>query len=754
MAREHEEPGQPSTSERYDAQDEEEQRKEQLTRKDSKKERWCNVWKKWEGQDSDWWFASTGIPLLAATLGPLANVSSIAALVTPWRQQNIINGERISDFKGVPFGDPRWCYWINVASLICGFLGNLFLLLNFTQRIRYIIALPVTVVLWYLSSVFLIAITICMNTYEPPIRPEQGYTQGFWYAIAAAAFYTICSMLLMVNMLGFFLGHYPENFALSDSQRTLILQTMAFFIWLGSGAAVFAKLEQDAGEDSWRFADALYFCDVTILTVGFGDLVPTTDVTRGIVFPYSVGGTITLALIVSSLYTAVRELGDEKIVQKHVDRMRERVAERTVTNSFDLRHREREAHHLVRKRKLGIPKISGPSQPRPFRTPMGESVQHTSTMQGVADALHIGSSKPKIMLLKEEKDRFEAMRKIQADSKKFKQWMALFWSITTFSILWCVGAVVFWITEQETQHLTYFQSLYFCYVSLLTIGYGDLAPRSNSGRCFFVIWSLIAVPTMTILVSDLGDTVVANFKKWSDELADFTVLPKAGIWRSFLDKHPWLLRWLQRWTDQRARKKRLTRGFDISDPRSDDGIVDPSDPQDRESNFNDPEDREAATDIELTLHPTVPALAAEAEADITSPPSQASLTRRLALSIQKVSLDLKTDDKRYTYEEWVEFTRLIRLTSPERLDRNVDNDNMVSEDENEEGLVNWDWIGDDSPMVSGISESEWLMKRLLESLVRLEKRKEGARRRSDVEALRAMECGRSVRSRQDSIGGQ
>lgn len=63
MAREHEEPGQPSTSEQYNAQGEEEQRKEQLTRKDNKKKRWWNVWKKWEGQDSDWWFASTGIPV-------------------------------------------------------------------------------------------------------------------------------------------------------------------------------------------------------------------------------------------------------------------------------------------------------------------------------------------------------------------------------------------------------------------------------------------------------------------------------------------------------------------------------------------------------------------------------------------------------------------------------------------------------------------------------------------------------------------
>lgn len=137
------------------------------------------------------------------------------------------------------------------------------------------------------------------------------------------------------------------------------------------------------------------------------------------------------------------------------------------------------------------------------------------------------------MLLKEEKDRFEAMRRIQAKSKKFRRWMALMWSITTFSTLWCVGAVVFWQAEKDTQDMSYFRALYFCYVSLLTIGYGDLAPKSNGGRCFFVIWSLIAVPTMTILVSDLGDTVVAEFKRWSDQLADFTVLPKEGTLDSF-----------------------------------------------------------------------------------------------------------------------------------------------------------------------------------------------------------------------------
>lgn len=63
MANEHQESGQPSNSQLGDTQTEEVKRKEHLTQKYSKKKRWWNVWKKWEGQDSDWWFASTGIPV-------------------------------------------------------------------------------------------------------------------------------------------------------------------------------------------------------------------------------------------------------------------------------------------------------------------------------------------------------------------------------------------------------------------------------------------------------------------------------------------------------------------------------------------------------------------------------------------------------------------------------------------------------------------------------------------------------------------
>lgn len=67
-------------------------------------------------------------------------------------------------------------------------------------------------------------------------------------------------MLLMVNMVGYFRGHYPSHFNLTEAQRTLILQTFLFFIWLAGGAAVFSKVQSVYGlpdDASWNFSQAV-----------------------------------------------------------------------------------------------------------------------------------------------------------------------------------------------------------------------------------------------------------------------------------------------------------------------------------------------------------------------------------------------------------------------------------------------------------------------------------------------------------------
>lgn len=55
---------------------------------------------------SRWWFASSAIPMIAGTLGPVASAFSICALVRPWRQQFPPG----SDIDKAPFiADPIWC---------------------------------------------------------------------------------------------------------------------------------------------------------------------------------------------------------------------------------------------------------------------------------------------------------------------------------------------------------------------------------------------------------------------------------------------------------------------------------------------------------------------------------------------------------------------------------------------------------------------------------------------------------------------
>jgi potassium channel subfamily K len=320
------------------------------------------------------------------------------------------------------------------------------------------------------------------------------------------------------------------------------------------------------------------------------------------------------------------------------------------------------------------------------------------------------NKKPRLLLLREEKDRFDAMRKIQTQTHKFKSWYALIFSVGAFGILWCVGAVVFWQTEKDAQDMTYFRALYFCYISLLTIGYGDLSPKTNAGRCFFVVWSLIAVPTMTILVSDMGDTVIHKFKIWSSELADFTVLPKEGIWRSFLDKHPWLLIWIQTLVDKRAAKKRLKAGFKTTDPNA---TISPNEVDDTEA----AEVNEIETQFLNTVKPTSNLQTIMHAAPLDLNPG--TLRTHLAVSIRLVATDMRLHTlKKYCYEEWVEFTRLLRYSS-----NHTCADDVAAQEE-EEGLVDWDYLGEDSPLISGGGESEWLLQRLTEALVRVERRVE------------------------------
>ncbi|KAK0477349.1 hypothetical protein IW261DRAFT_1551962 [Armillaria novae-zelandiae] len=397
-----------------------------------------------------WWAAAIGIPMIAGTFGPVANLMSICALAQPWRvmippggTEN--NGERIPD--------PSWLLVCNSVSLGSALVANLSLSFNFARKVRYAIAQPLTIILWYLSAALLLVplsltkILIIKPTYD------HAFSQSYYYALIATVLYVIISTLLLVNVLGAYKFRvYPPSFsALTMPQRTLMLQTIAFSFYLALGAGVFAAIED------WEFVNGLYWADYTLLTIGIGTGFPlTTQLARGLMMPYAVGGIMMIGLIVGSVRDLVLERGRARIERRALKSQRRKWCK-------------------------------------------------TSNKE-------------------EEKEEFEAMRKIERRADMSRKYVSLATSAAAFFFLWFMGALVFWFTESP-QQWTYFDSMYFSYTSLLTVGYGDLYPVSNSGKPFFVIWTLIAVPTMTILISNLGDTVVGWLEMGTIWLAHYTILP-------------------------------------------------------------------------------------------------------------------------------------------------------------------------------------------------------------------------------------
>jgi potassium channel subfamily K len=212
------------------------------------------------------------------------------------------------------------------------------------------------------------------------------------------------------------------------------------------------------------------------------------------------------------------------------------------------------------------------------------------------------------------------------------------------------------------------------------------------------------------VVNDLGSTVIDSFKKGTFRFADFTILPKEGVWKDWLQSNPRLWKWLISRKEERDRKKRLKEGLQFPSAADEDGDV----------------DQETAEDSEA-LHPNMATLSRELTNDSQHQvPSDTVLARRLALAIRQVATDLKSafaDSKHYTFEEWAELTRLIRFTSQGE-------DEAIAE-ESEGGLIEWDWIGETSPMMSGQSEPEFVLDRLCESLGRYMRRAEKHREQAE-----------------------
>lgn len=198
------------------------------------------------------------------------------------------------------------------------------LLLGFAQRVGYVRSVLGAVVGWYVSAGGLIALVIAAkgklrNNEEQ--KDEYVFSQSYYYALIAGILYFIIASFLVANLITNMFKHDKSKArgfaALTIPQRTLMLQTVSYSLYLALGAGVSARIE------GWNFVDGIYFADYTLLTIGLGSDYPVTSIGSRIgVMVYSIGGILMLGLVVGS----VRGLGLER--GKGLARRRKVVKER------------------------------------------------------------------------------------------------------------------------------------------------------------------------------------------------------------------------------------------------------------------------------------------------------------------------------------------------------------------------------------------------------------------------------------------
>ena len=610
---------------------------------------------------------------------------------------------------------------VNLVQLIVAITSNVFLLLNMTRRVRFSIAQPIIIVGWYLSSILLtIIIAVAYRGLLSDFK-DYVWSEAFWYGVWAAILYFVVASLMVITVTGAERGHYPKDFQLNSSQRTLMLQTIIFLIYLLLGALVFCYIED------WAYLEGVYWANTTLFTIGFGDLVPSTNLARALLIPYAFVGVISIGLVISSIMTLALERASRRVDIRVMEKRRQKALRRLKARGQD------DILHPIQ------------SPPHPASLPTPPEASSTTTKIPTKDeATQTGADETEVCHHRQaiwEQDarrtefarreaEFNLMRMIRHDSHSRRRWISLAFSMGPWLLLWLVGAVIFQKFEEPYQNWSYFDGFYFTFVSLMTLGYGDHTPVSNGGRSFFVFWALLALPTMTILISNASDTVIKIIRVTTLELGKKTILPgehgsefdvqyilylisfghfskdKFSIYRSrhVKDYHRPL---------SIFRKKYGEHGEHIQGEKCPHCLGQIGD------EATAPEAAPGSSESPSPSPPPTPSSLPQ-----TIPPADpAHYHYRLISAISTVSDDIKNEPgKRYSFAEWVEYLSLIgedeaspEMHSVPRIHPPPGSKGRVREEEEiieEEDGDRWSWVGHHSPLMKEVSEGEWILEKL------------------------------------------
>lgn len=392
-----------------------------------------------------WFFVSCYFPVITACLGPVANTISIACVVEKWREYGTPSPQSHNgDINSHQIQDPHGIFAVNVISLVLGFVSNIVLLCHFSRKLSYLTSQLINIVGWTVAGILLMVDVIVCSVRD--VHGDQQKTIGFWYACITSGLYLGCTITLTIHFIGYKLSKYPATFNLLPNERSIMVFTVFLSLWLIWGAGLFSGLLHIS------FGNALYYCCVSLLTVGFGDILPSNVAAKIMILFFSLSGIIILGLIVYMTRSIIQKSSGPVWYFHRLETSRSKIWKKVIDGKLVVT--DEEAFLLMNKMKK------------------------RATFRGTISSI-LGT-------------------------------------MLTFIVFWLFGALVF----RYAEGWSYFNAIYFCFLCLLTIGYGsDFAPSTGAGRAFFVLWGIGAIPLMGAIISTVGDVLFELSDKLDIQLA-------------------------------------------------------------------------------------------------------------------------------------------------------------------------------------------------------------------------------------------